>query len=94
MAIETRLWDPVEHLAEVEDQIRYLEAAFEDGDPAVIAAAFGDVARARGMSGIAKGAGVTRDALYKSLTKDGDPRLSTLMGVIKALGVKITIAAP
>jgi probable addiction module antidote protein len=93
MAIETKLWDPVEHLTEVEDQIHYLEAAFEDGDPAVIAAAFGDVARARGMSGVARGAGVTRDALYKSLTKDGDPRLSTLMGVIKALGVKITIAA-
>ena len=93
MAIEARLWDPVEQLAEVEDQIHYLDAAFEDGDPAVIAAAFGDVARARGMSGVAKGAGLTRDALYKSLAKDGDPRLSTLMGVIKALGVKITIAA-
>ena len=93
MAIEARLWDPVEQLAEVEDQIHYLDAAVEDGDPAVIAAAFRDVARARGMSGVAKGAGLTRDALYKSLTKDGDPRLSTLMGVIKALGVKITIAA-
>lgn len=68
---------------------RYLEAAFEDGDPALIAAALGDVARAMGMTQLAGRAGVTREALYKALSADGDPRLSTFLGVMKALGLKL-----
>jgi probable addiction module antidote protein len=59
----------------------------------VIAATVGAIARARGMTAVAKGAGITRDALYKSLVADGDPRLSTVLGVMKALGVKLTPAA-
>jgi probable addiction module antidote protein len=68
----------------------YLEAAFEDGDPSLIAAALGDIARAIGMTQLATQAGVTREALYKALSASGDPRLSTFLGVMKALGLKLT----
>lgn len=93
MAVETKLWDPAERLTSPDAIAAYLEAVFEDGDPSLIAAALGDIARAKGMAEIAKAAGVTRDTLYKSLTKDGDPRLSTFIGVTKALGLKIQLEA-
>ena len=91
MTVETKLWDPADRLTTPEAIAAYLEAVLEDGDPALIAAALGDVARAKGMTELAKSAGVTRDALYKSLTKDGDPRLSTFLGVTKALGLKLQL---
>jgi probable addiction module antidote protein len=93
MTIETTIWDPAERLTTPEAITAYLEAVFEEGDPALIATALGDVARARGMTEVARAAGVTRDTLYKALSKDGDPRLSTLLGVTKALGLKIHVAA-
>ena len=68
----------------------YLEAVFEDGDPALIAAAVGDITCAMGMTQLAEKAGVTREALYKALSPTGDPRLSTFLGVMKALGIKLT----
>jgi probable addiction module antidote protein len=71
----------------------YLEAAFEDGDAAAIAAALGDVARARGMAKIAEEAGLARDALYKSLRNGGNPTLATLIKVADALGYRLTIEA-
>ena len=89
MAIETAKWDVTEFLDSDEAIFAYIEAAFEDGDPTIIKKALGDVARARGMTAIARDAGVTRETLYKALSEDGDPRLSTLMGVMKALGVKL-----
>lgn len=89
MAIKTTQWDPAEYLNSPKAIAAYLEGAFDDGDPALIAAALGDVARARGMSQLAKEAGVTREALYKALSPSGDPRLSTFLGVMKALGIKI-----
>ncbi|MFP3542047.1 putative addiction module antidote protein [Rhizobium sp. SIMBA_035] len=92
MPLETTRFDIQDHLKTPEEQIVYLEAAFEDGDPALIAHALGDVARAVGMTSVAKEAGVTREALYKSLSETGDPRLSTFFGVIKALGLKISIS--
>jgi len=67
----------------------YLEAAFDDGDPSLIATALGDIARAKGMTQLAAEAGVTREALHKALSPTGDPRLSTLLGVMKALGIKL-----
>ena len=88
-ALKTTAWDPAEYLATPRSVAAYLEAAFEDGDPALIATALGDVARARGMTQLANQAGVTREALYKALSPNGDPRLSTLVGVMKALGIKI-----
>ncbi|TJV06717.1 MAG: putative addiction module antidote protein [Mesorhizobium sp.] len=90
MAIETVPLDPAEHLGSAEGQAELLADAFASGDPSYIANALGIVARARGMTAVAKEAGVTREALYKALRPDGDPRLSTLLGVTKALGVKIT----
>ena len=90
MALKTTLWDPSEYLDSPEAIAAYLEAAFEDGDPALIAAALGDIARAMGMTEIAGRAGVTREALYKALSATGDPRLSTFLGVMKALGIKLT----
>ena len=64
----------------------YLEAAFEDGDPSLIAAALGDVARAQGMTQLASQAGqIMREAPGKALSPNGDPRLSTFLGVMRAL---------
>ena len=76
MALKTTLWDPSEYLDSPESIAAYLEAAFEDGDPALVAAALGDIARAMGMTQLASRAGVTREALYKALSATGDPKLS------------------
>jgi len=92
MTIETTAWDPAERLTSKEAITAYLEAVFEEDDPVLVAAALGDVARARGMTEAPRPAGVTRDTL-EALSKDGDPRLSTLLGVTKALGLKIHVAA-
>lgn len=71
-------------------QVELLADALESGHGGYITQAFGVVARARGMTAIAKEAGVTREALYKALSEDGDPKLSTLLAVAKALGVKLS----
>jgi probable addiction module antidote protein len=89
--IETTPWDSAEQLDTPEEIAAYLEAAFEEGDPAFFTHALGIVARAKGMSKIAEEAGVTREALYKALSSTGDPRLSTLLGVVKALGLRLAI---
>ena len=75
------------YLAEV------IRAAQEDGNPALITTALGDIARARGMSNVAEQAGVSRSALYKALREDDDPRLSTFHGVMRALGVELSVKA-
>lgn len=93
MPLETREFDIQNYLKSPEDQAAYIEAALEENDPAFLAKALGDVARARGMTQVAKEAGVTREALYRALSEKGDPRLSTLMGTLKALGLKLTISA-
>ena len=91
MTLKTTAWDPAEYLDSSESIAAYLEAAFEDGDPSLIAAALGDIARAMGMTQLASQAGVTREALYKALSPTGDPRLSTFLGVIKALDRKSVV---
>ncbi len=93
MAIETSPWDSAELLDTPEAVAAYIEAAFEDGDAKLLTHALGVAARAKGMSVIAAQAGVTREALYKALSTDGDPRLSTLTGVLKALGLRLSIEA-
>jgi probable addiction module antidote protein len=92
MAIKTKLWDAAEFLKTPAHRAAYLEAAIEDGDPAVIANALGNIARAQGIAEVAKKAGVTRAALYKNLSQGGDPRISTLLGVMRATGLRVTIA--
>ncbi len=91
MAIETTKWDGAEHLDSPEAIAAYLEAAFEDGDPQVITHALGSVARAKGITQIAKDTGVTRAGLYKALSTDGDPRLTTLLGVLRSLGLTVSV---
>jgi len=93
MTAETTKWDAADYLDSKEAILAYVEAAFEDGDPAIIAHALGDVARARGMTAVAREAGVTREALYKALSESGDPKLSTFIGVVRALGLKLAVEA-
>jgi probable addiction module antidote protein len=92
MGLKTKPFDAAEYLDDPESQAELLSDAFESGDAGYIAHALGVVARARGMTEIAREAGVTREALYKALTEGGDPRLSTLLGVTKALGVTLSAA--
>lgn len=63
------------------------------GDAGTIANALGVIARARGMTEVARGAGVTREALYRALSEDGDPRLTTLLGVMRSLGFRLSVEA-
>ena len=91
MNLETTPFDAAEHLGGPEAQTELLDDAFASGDARYIANALGVVARARGMSAIAKEAGVTREALYKALSDRGDPKLSTLLGVAKALGYRLAV---
>lgn len=93
MPIRTTKWDVSAYLKNDEAIAAYLDAAFEDGDPGLIAAAIGDVAKAKGgMSKVAKEIGATREGLYRSLSKDGNPELSTLTKAMKAIGMRITVA--
>lgn len=92
----TRPWDAAEHLQSEADMVAYLEAAFEDGDPSLIAAALGDIARARGMTQVARDAGLGRESLYKALSAEGHPEFATIMKVLGALGLRLhaSVAAP
>ena len=69
--------------------IGYLEAAFEEDDPRVVAAALGDIARAKGMSQVAREAGLGRESLYRSLSVEGNPELGTIMKVMRSLGLSL-----
>lgn len=86
---QTRPWDAADHLESDEDIVAYLEAAFEDGDPALIAAALGDIARARGMTQVAADAGLGRECLDKALSPTGNPELATVLKVMQALGLEL-----
>ncbi len=87
--LKTTRWDISDYLDSPERISGYLEAAFEDGDPALIAAALGDIARAKGMTDLARKAGLGRESLYKSLSADGNPALSTVLQVLRALGLEL-----
>lgn len=93
MALETTQYDTAEFLKTREDVAAYLEAVFEDGDPALITHALGVVARAEGMTEVARQAGLTRASLYKALSADGHPEFATVLKVVRALGLKLTVAA-
>lgn len=86
---KTRRYDAAEQLDSPEEIAAYIEAALEDGDPRVIAHALGTVARARGMSDIARKTGLGRESLYKALSPDGNPSLATVLKVVRALGVRL-----
>jgi probable addiction module antidote protein len=86
-------FDFSEHLEDEQAIAEYLTAILEANDPALLAAALGDIARARGMSEIAKASGITREALYKALRPDAQPRFDTVSRVCAALGVKLVAQA-
>jgi probable addiction module antidote protein len=89
--LETLPWDAAEHLEIKEDIAAYLEAALEDGDPAVIVAALGDIARSKGMTQIARETGLGRESLYKALSSEGNPEFVTVLKVLKALGLRLQV---
>jgi len=89
MAIDVKPWDAANHLKDEEMILAYLEAAVEDGDPALVAAAIGDVARAKGMTEVAVAAGLSRESLYKSLSADGNPSFGTVLKVLRALDIDL-----
>ncbi len=93
MAIETTRWDIAEHLDSDEAVAAYLDAVFEAGDAAEIRDAIAHVVRARGMTEIAREAGISRAGLYKALGTDGNPSFETVSAVLKALGVRMGVAA-
>jgi len=85
----TTPWDPAEHLETDEDMAAYLEAALDDGDPTLVAAALGDIARAKSMTQVARDAGLGRESLYKALSPSGNPEFATIMKVVSARGLKL-----
>ena len=86
---KTKFYDAAEYLKTSEEVTAYLEAALEDGDPRVIVHALGNIARARGMSHIAREAGLGRESLYKALSPDGNPEFATVLKVVRALGMRL-----
>lgn len=91
MPLTLRPFDPTRYLETEEDILYYLKAAMEGNDPKHIARALGDVARSKGMGEIAKKSGLGRQALYRALSDDGNPTLETLLGVLDALGLQLTV---
>jgi probable addiction module antidote protein len=91
MTLKTTLWDPADHLTDRDSIAAYLDAALEDGDPALIKAALGDVARAKGMTEIAEATGLSRTSLYKALSQDGNPEFVTVVKVLHSLGLRVGI---
>jgi probable addiction module antidote protein len=82
-----------DYLKTQKDIVAYLNAALEDGEPAVLLEALRNVAQARGgMGALAKAAGVSRESLYKTLSRRGNPKIDTIMGLLRAMGLKLTIA--
>lgn len=91
---QTFPYDVVDYLTTPEDCAAYLDACIEesDGDAAFIAKALGDIARAKGMTQVAKDTGLSRESLYKALSGERNPDFSTILKVIRALGVKLHAA--
>lgn len=89
--LKTYPWDVCDDLKTEEDITAYLNAVIELDDPGLLQAALGDVARARGMSAVAKEAGVNRESLYRSLSEDGNPLFQTVNHVLRALGLTLCV---
>ena len=91
MTIKTLPWDSAGHLESDEDRVAYLNAALDEAgdDPAFITQVLGDIARSRGIERVARETGMTRQGLYKALSAQGNPELSTLLKVLRALGMKL-----
>jgi probable addiction module antidote protein len=92
MKTKTSPWDVAEHLRTPEEMAAYLEACIEeaDGDAAFIAKALGDIARAQGMTQVARDSGLSRESLYKALSGERSPSFDTILKVVSALGLKLS----
>ncbi|OQX14597.1 MAG: putative addiction module antidote protein [Desulfobulbaceae bacterium A2] len=95
MAEKFSRWDSADYLNTEEDIALYFEACLEEdpGDGSLIRAALGDISRARGMTRLAKETGLSREGLYRALSSDGNPEFSTVLKVIRALGLKLHATA-
>lgn len=91
MPVETTKFDAADYIETAEDVIAQLDAALEDGDPALIKAVLGDIARSKGLSKLADLSGLSRMGLHKALSADGDPKLSTLLSIMSALGLQLSV---
>ena len=91
MAEKFTTWDPVDELKTEEDIALYLDASLSEdpGDGSLIRAALNDISRARGMSQLARDTGISREGLYRALGVDGNPEFTTVLKVIKALGLRL-----
>ncbi len=87
--IQTQPWDAADHLETEEDMAAYFEAALEDGDPALITAALGDIARAKGITQTARESGIGRDSLSEALSPEGKPEFATILRIIRASGIRL-----
>lgn len=90
MDVKFSRYDTADYLKTEDDIADYLEAVMEDGDPALIAAALGDVARARNLSQLAREVGMSRQGLDKALSGEGNPTLATVMKVARALNIRLS----
>ncbi len=91
MTVETKPFDPAEYLDSEDDVVSYLNVWMEDGTPQEIARALGDIARSKGMTEIARQTGLGRQALYNALSENGNPTLETLLAVLSALGLRLSV---
>jgi len=89
--IQTYSWDAADHLETKEDIAAYLEAALEDGDPSLVVAALGDIARSKGMTQVARETGLGRESLYKALSIEGNPEFATVLKVLQVLGLRLQV---
>ncbi|MDD2976133.1 addiction module antidote protein [Aquabacterium sp.] len=89
--IKLKAFDVADYLSSEEDMQAYLQVALEDGDPKLLAAALGDIAKARGMAQLAADTGLSRESLYKSLSGERAPSSETLFKVMKGLGFKLSV---
>jgi len=92
MVLKIRKWDVAEELKTDEDILLYLEAVLEENDTGLLMAALGDIARAKGMTNIARETGLGRESLYKALSADGNPSFATVQKVLTGLGLKLHVS--
>jgi probable addiction module antidote protein len=91
MALKTTRWDAAETLDTKDEVVAYLNAALEEGDPELLKLVLGDIARSRGMTEIARKAGLGRPSLYKALSPAGNPEFATVASVLNALGLRLSV---
>lgn len=90
--VPTRPYDSANYLTDDESIIAYIEEVIESGDPTLVSHALGVVARAKGMTQVARDAGVSREHLYRALSSEGNPEFATVFKVVRALGLTISVA--